>query len=139
MVLLPHNSLVQIKSQDLRKLAYLLWRRAFFQGAVDFEYAPGWTLFPLYVQNRGREERNLGFGAGLTSNYGILLFGCRLLAFFFQPISRIIVQFLWRAHVGLLDLCSKWTIQCSLSQVCIYSEYSFIIYQLRHDCCCTSY
>ena len=36
MVLLPHHWFVYIKSQELHELNWLLCRRAFFQGAVDF-------------------------------------------------------------------------------------------------------
>ena len=36
MVLLPHHIFVYIKSQKIHELAWLPWRRAFFQGAVGF-------------------------------------------------------------------------------------------------------
>lgn len=43
--------LVYIKSQELHELAWLLWRRAFFQGAVNFLYTLSVGHFFQYVQD----------------------------------------------------------------------------------------
>ena len=51
MVLLSHHRLVYIKSQELHELAWLLWRRAFFQGAVNFLYTLSVGHFFQYVQD----------------------------------------------------------------------------------------
>ena len=51
MVLLSHHRLVYIKSQELHELAWLLWRRAFFQGVVGFLNMLPIGHFFWYVQD----------------------------------------------------------------------------------------
>ena len=51
MVLLPHHMFVYIKSPKIHELAWLLWRRAFFQGAVGFLNMLPIGHFFWYVQD----------------------------------------------------------------------------------------